>query len=571
MPRYFQYTTTLAYLLCACVPAFSQAEESATLIQSYEATSLPSEQGWVQQVADGDTLELTPDGLHIKRAKASGWNAFTSASFRAPLARAERIDVMARMRTVTASQPGVASLALSDGFHEEFITFFPDRVYFHRLKRTVPVDMTGSAHEVDLVLADGHLSVSVDGNPLLAGSPSLPGYAMRTPWVTFGAVTGGGTGESYWEEVDVMMEPAPEDSLDMPPSVTNAESVEIYHQPGIFALFPQMMRAEDGSLYIKAPLRRTSSHMEAGPSALILRSNDEGKTWEPAERYPVLPAWKTGEHSYVRVGAVGWRYSTDQQLLKKLKAEGVEVRVTPDNPNKYAYASGYFIDRSTDGGATWKQETANIPGYALLMNYYEALNTVRVNDQTLLRGIYGKPNASKPYYESGVLRSTDNGATWEFIPIYSDPEQKLGFGETAFAKAANGDIVAMLRQEPANARAGLWVSRSSDGARTWTKPESTPMVGHPASLTLLRDGSLLCTYGYRSSPMGVRVALSRDNGKTWHQEDIRTLRADGYGGGGDNGYPTTLQMEDGSLLTVCYLTDLQGVAYIAGTRWRWDD
>lgn len=129
----------------------------------------------------------------------------------------------------------------------------------------------------------------------------------------------------------------------------------------------------------------------------------------------------------------------------------------------------------------------------------------------------------------------------------------------------------MMREEPASGVSGLFVARSSDAGKTWTTPERTPMIGHPACLTPLQDGTLLCTYGYRASPMGVRIAISRDYGKTWRAEDIRTLRDDGHGIGGENGYPITLETDDGSLLTICYLTDREGVSSIAGTRWHLDE
>ena len=56
------------------------------------------------------------------------------------------------------------------------------------------------------------------------------------------------------------------------------------------------------------------------------------------------------------------------------------------------------------------------------------------------------------------------------------------------------------------------------------------------------------TYGHRRAPFGNQARISSDNGKTWSEEII--LSGDGIGG--DLGYPSTVELTDGSLLTVWY-------------------
>lgn len=82
----------------------------------------------------------------------------------------------------------------------------------------------------------------------------------------------------------------------------------------------------------------------------------------------------------------------------------------------------------------------------------------------------------------------------------------------ATAVAAAGDIVAMMRTEPALG-SHLWAARSSDRGRTWSRAIKTPLQGHPAHLLRLRDGRLLCTYGFRDAPSGIRATLSRDDSR----------------------------------------------------------
>jgi hypothetical protein len=104
------------------------------------------------------------------------------------------------------------------------------------------------------------------------------------------------------------------------------------------------------------------------------------------------------------------------------------------------------------------------------------------------------------------------------------------------------------------------------------------MWGYPPHLLKLRDGRVLCSFGYRRDPMGVRAVLSNDGGKTWDINNIIVLRNDGgipsefrrdaESGGADLGYPISTQLSDGSILTVYYITLADGVTHSAATRWR---
>ena len=88
---------------------------------------------------------------------------------------------------------------------------------------------------------------------------------------------------------------------------------------------------------------------------------------------------------------------------------------------------------------------------------------------------------------------------------------------------------------------------SADGGRTWSMP--TPLFyGSPPHLLRHSSGALVMCYGYRRPPCGQRAAFSRDDGASWDHDWI--IRDDGPNG--DLGYPSTLEMGDGSLFTACY-------------------
>ena len=63
---------------------------------------------------------------------------------------------------------------------------------------------------------------------------------------------------------------------------------------------------------------------------------------------------------------------------------------------------------------------------------------------------------------------------------------------------------------------------------------------------------MLLTYGNRREPKGVDVRLSSDEGATW-SEPIRVVHFIG-----DGGYPSSVQLPDGQVLTAYYARAIEG-------------
>ena len=71
---------------------------------------------------------------------------------------------------------------------------------------------------------------------------------------------------------------------------------------------------------------------------------------------------------------------------------------------------------------------------------------------------------------------------------------------------------------------------------------------------------MLCVYGYRREPMGIRASVSPDGGATWDVAHEIVLRADARGVGSDIGYPLVERLPDGTFLCVYYLTTAKEAA-----------
>ena len=113
----------------------------------------------------------------------------------------------------------------------------------------------------------------------------------------------------------------------------------------------------------------------------------------------------------------------------------------------------------------------------------------------------------------------------------------------------------------------LYQTVSTDGGATWSAPEQllSDQGGAPAHLYEHSTGVIISVYGYRTAPdFGIRAMVSADNGKTW-QKDLILWETPVSG---DLGYPATVELDDGTLLTVFYARDADpGPAVVKQIRW----
>jgi hypothetical protein len=76
------------------------------------------------------------------------------------------------------------------------------------------------------------------------------------------------------------------------------------------------------------------------------------------------------------------------------------------------------------------------------------------------------------------------------------------------------------------------------------------------------------SYGHRRNPLGNQARISSDKGKTWSDPII--ISADGPSG--DLGYPSTVQMDDGSLITAWYeVRPGSSKAVLRMARWKLEE
>jgi sialidase-1 len=225
-----------------------------------------------------------------------------------------------------------------------------------------------------------------------------------------------------------------------------------------------------------------------------------------------------------------------------------------DGQQRQAELGSYML-RSTDGGVTWSAR------YRVPVNSPHGPLVLR--DGRLLypgKALYAGGTV-------GVWESTDDGQSWELLADIParDGDTTAEYHELHAVEAADGRLICHIRNHnPAQAGETLQ-SESHDGGRTWTPPRSIGVWGLPSHLLRLRDGRLLMTYGHRRQPLGNQARISEDHGRSWSEPLL--LSQDGTSG--DLGYPSTVECDEGLLVTVWYEV-LTGspLAQLRQTRWR---
>ena len=205
-----------------------------------------------------------------------------------------------------------------------------------------------------------------------------------------------------------------------------------------------------------------------------------------------------------------------------------------------------------------------LPPHANLMSLYGS-GYLRTRAGVRLLAVYGKfkEKTTQVY----LLRSGDDGQTWQAIHMPSPTEiaESLpGLNEPALVETDDGTIVAMMRPDP-DTIGYLYESQSKDGGLTWTVPQRTSVWGYPANL-IAEHGKVICTYGYRKAPMGIRASVFTNNFLIPSGKEI-ILRNDAVGRSSDVGYPKTVSLGNDRFFTVYYITTGDMITSIEGTKW----
>lgn len=200
---------------------------------------------------------------------------------------------------------------------------------------------------------------------------------------------------------------------------------------------------------------------------------------------------------------------------------------------------GQWMIRSCDGGRIWSTR------YATMVN--SPHGPIQLADGRLL---YAGKELWTGQKRVGVCESADDGQSWRWlaeIPARAGDSAEH-YHELHAVETLDGRIIVQIRNHNPVNNGETLQSESTNGGRSWSEPRAIGVWGLPSFLLRLRDGRLLMTYGHRRAPFGNQARLSEDQGRTWSE----AMLISGDGTSGDLGYPSTVELEDGTLRTVWY-------------------
>lgn len=224
---------------------------------------------------------------------------------------------------------------------------------------------------------------------------------------------------------------------------------------------------------------------------------------------------------------------------------------------------GFWMRRSTDNGRTWSEKYAvpvnNVHGSTLLKDG----SLLWVGKERAADCIRSSPHGEKVK----AFRSTDNGLTWEIVsalPEVPGLDQKE-FHEVHTIQTEDGTILAQIRCACNQTCLGdtyTLQTESADNGHTWG-PYHRVFDGYPTHLLNLSDGRVLTSYGWRHKPFGIRCRVGLELPyRFWGEELILTDDGDSL----DLGYPSSVQLEDGSIVTLWY--EFRKSFNLASLRWK---
>lgn len=232
-----------------------------------------------------------------------------------------------------------------------------------------------------------------------------------------------------------------------------------------------------------------------GDFGFVHTSSDGGTTWQQAY------VSAASEHP---AGAP----TPPRQYYQSIGLENTSVWQVhwQDANNMFACFSDIRGLRSTDGGMSWgfdytghtansmyhlvKHNTSNTM-FAATSGVHDMYQSTRLADNLL--------DAADP--SGSIIYSTDNGANWQLLHQFNHPV----FWLATDPNQPNRLYASVIHYGNGAGDGGIWYTNDLDNlaGSTWTKlPNTLRTEGHPATIVVLNDGKVVCTYSGRRTACG---------------------------------------------------------------------
>lgn len=183
-----------------------------------------------------------------------------------------------------------------------------------------------------------------------------------------------------------------------------------------------------------------------------------------------------------------------------------------DANNMFACYSDINGIRSKDGGNTWgfdytghtinsmyriAKQTGGNTMFAATSGIHDMYQSTRLQDNPLDNTDNG----------GRIIYSTNNGAAWTLLHQFGHPV----FWVATDPSNANRMYASVIEYGGGSGQGGIWMTNDLNNlaASSWTKLPNPPRTqGHPASIVVLNDGKMVCTFSGRRTPGGTFTTSS---------------------------------------------------------------
>ena len=338
------------------------------------------------------------------------------------------------------------------------------------------------------------------------------------------------------------------------------------HGPFNYNAWPTVAKDDNGVLYTVFSGHRVN-HIDTFSKTYLCKSYDNGETWS-------LPTiindgylddrdagiCYLGDNKFVityfthpikeylgRWNGLMLRYMSPAEKIMTLGALQL-YKETPHTDNDY----GSFV-RVTEDGFNTISKPYKIPvsaphGAVLLKDGnvgYLGTEMYNTGDNFEEKNVcfFKSEDGGKTFYKVGQVPTPQDEKTSIFRELCEPHFVDLGGGKLFGAIRA-------VEKEPGLSTT-MYFTSSNDNGKTWEEMRPSNINGVPPHFTLLSDGRILLTYARRKEPNQIEALISCDGGKTFG-ETIIVEKFKQHAYEGDFGYPASVELKDGSILTVYY-------------------
>ncbi len=369
-----------------------------------------------------------------------------------------------------------------------------------------------------------------------------------------------------------------------------ADSMFPYHG------WPTVCRDDDGVLYVGASAFRLGHLCGFGKNVLWV-SRDGGEIWSCPRIFnddvlddrdvglcylggkKILATWFAHPYEFYNQRKMqSWidsAHPSIQNLAKDIIDGWAEL------PSEQVDCYGAFCRVSEDGGETWS-EVRRTP-------VSSPHGPIKLKNGKLLylgKGrMYNRMDLDLEHGFISAFESEDEGRSWKFLSDVIFPEccTYNNLHEPYAIELENGTILGIIRVQgeeivPAlgdmcddlkQYKFTMFKTFSHDGGLSWDDPEPMGFLGAPPHMLLHSSGAIVLTYSRRKvGTQGIFARISHDGGVTFSEETLIGPEAYVW----DQGYPSTAELDDGSLVTVYYQRyEDDTVCSVLYTKWSLDE